>query len=136
MFNHITPPSGGLDHNEQAAEPPNSRRFADQRGIALQTVIIMVVLLAIAGAVAAVLFSRAQDATTELESQSVNSSAYAARTATACAAANGTWTSGNASGEHLARWQTANNNFTDKGFDKDGDGTSTNADASHCIPKS
>ena len=43
----------------------------DERGIALQTVIIMVVLLAIAGTVAAVLFSRASDVTGELEAQDV-----------------------------------------------------------------
>ena len=69
MFNHITPPSGGSDHNEQAAEPPNSRRFADQRGIALQTIIIMVVLLAIAGAVVVVIAQRAGDETDRLENQ-------------------------------------------------------------------
>ena len=43
----------------------------NQRGIALQTVIIMVVLLAIAGTVAAVLFNRASDVTGELEAQDV-----------------------------------------------------------------
>ena len=46
-------------------------RAGDMRGIALQTVIIMVVLLAIAGAVAAVLFNRAQEATDDLEAQDV-----------------------------------------------------------------
>ena len=39
----------------------------DARGIALQTVIVMVVLLAIAGAVAAVLFARADTAIEDLE---------------------------------------------------------------------
>ena len=43
----------------------------DERGIALQTVIIMVVLLAIAGTVAAVLLSRASDVTGELENQDI-----------------------------------------------------------------
>ena len=42
----------------------------DERGIALQTVIIMVVLLAIAGGIAAVLLTRAQSATDQLEAQS------------------------------------------------------------------
>ena len=44
---------------------------ADLRGIALQTVIIMVVLLAIAGAVAGVLLNRASDVTGELEAADV-----------------------------------------------------------------
>ena len=42
---------------------------ADVRGIALQTVIIIVVLLAIAGSVAGVLLTRAGDVTSQLESQ-------------------------------------------------------------------
>ena len=46
-------------------------RGSDARGIALQTVIIIVVLLAIAGAVAGVLLSRAGDVTTELQSADV-----------------------------------------------------------------
>ena len=41
----------------------------DERGIALQTIIIMVVLLAIAGAVAAVLITRAGTETDRLESE-------------------------------------------------------------------
>ena len=43
------------------------RLAADVRGIALQTVIVMVVLLAIAGAVAAVLLSRGSEAISEVE---------------------------------------------------------------------
>ena len=66
MFNHITPPSSGSDHNDQAAEPPHSRRF-DERGIALQTIIILVVLLAIAGAVVVVIANRAAEETGRLE---------------------------------------------------------------------
>ena len=42
---------------------------ADARGIALQTVIVIVVLLAIAGAVSGVLLTRAGDVTTELEQE-------------------------------------------------------------------
>lgn len=41
----------------------------DTRGIALQTVIIMVVLLAIAGAVAGVLITRGEEAVGEIERQ-------------------------------------------------------------------
>ncbi len=44
-------------------------RSGDMRGIALQTVIIMVVLLAVAGGVAAVLLSTGSEVTGELESQ-------------------------------------------------------------------
>ena len=44
-------------------------RGSDTRGIALQTIIIMVVLLAIAGAVAAVLLTRAGTETERLESE-------------------------------------------------------------------
>ena len=82
MFKHITPPSGGSNHNDQATEPPNPRRF-DERGIALQTIIIMVVLLAIAGAVAAVIISRAGTETDRLESQG-NTAVYGITTASGC----------------------------------------------------
>lgn len=44
-------------------------RGGDQRGIALQTIIIVVVLLAIAGAVAAVLLTRAGTETDRLEGE-------------------------------------------------------------------
>ena len=44
-------------------------RGGDERGIALQTIIIMVVLLAIAGAVAAVLLTRAGTETDRLEGE-------------------------------------------------------------------
>ena len=44
-------------------------RGADARGIALQTIIVMVVLLAIAGTVAAVLLTRAGTETDRLESE-------------------------------------------------------------------
>ena len=45
---------------------------ADLRGIALQTVIIMVVLLAIAGGVAAVLLNRGGEAVTDIERQQIS----------------------------------------------------------------
>ena len=44
---------------------------ADVRGIALQTVIIMVVLLAVAGAVAGVLLTRGSEAVSEVERQDI-----------------------------------------------------------------
>jgi len=46
-------------------------RSGDQRGIALQTIIIIVVLLAIAGAVAGVLLTRGADTAAQLESADV-----------------------------------------------------------------
>ena len=57
-----------MTNHEAEARP---RRFTDQRGIALQTVIIMVVLLAIAGGIAAVLLNRGSEASNELQDQSV-----------------------------------------------------------------
>lgn len=50
---------------------------ADVRGIALQTVIIMVVLLAIAGAVAGVLIARGDQAVEDLQRQDVDRPAQA-----------------------------------------------------------
>ena len=70
MSIHIKPPPR-VDQTDQVAEPDRQASRFDERGIALQTVIIMVVLLAIAGTVAAVLFNRASDVTGELESQDV-----------------------------------------------------------------
>ena len=51
-----------IEH-DQVSRP---RRF-DERGIALQTIIIIVVLMAIAGAIAVVLFGRASEETERLE---------------------------------------------------------------------
>ena len=78
------------------AEPGWRASRFDERGIALQTVIIMVVLLAIAGGVAAVLFSRGQSATQQLESQNIVSAAANEYTSeTLCGSVTGlTWHSG------------------------------------------
>ena len=70
MSTHTTPPPHA-DQADQPAEPARRVSRFDERGIALQTVIIMVVLLAIAGGVAAVLFSRGQSATQQLEAQNI-----------------------------------------------------------------
>lgn len=48
-----------------------SQAFADIRGIALQTVIVIVVLLVIAGGVAGVLLSRGSEVITDLENQEI-----------------------------------------------------------------
>ena len=66
-------------------------RGADTRGIALQTVIIIVVLLAIAGAVAGVLLQRGSEATSQLEDTEVVQSAYTYNSETLCEAAGFTW---------------------------------------------
>lgn len=49
---------------------------ANSRGIALQTIIVMVVLLAIAGAVVAILATRAGDEQDRLEDQTINYSQW------------------------------------------------------------
>ena len=67
---------------------------ADRRGIALQTVIIMVVLLVIAGAVAGVLLTRGQEAVTDLERQDVTQQADSFSSEILCRAAGYTWAAG------------------------------------------
>ena len=91
-----TTPATALANSEQAAEPDRRASRFDQRGIALQTVIILVVMLAIAGTVAAVLLSRAGDVTSEMETQDIT---RVVDTPTECADASrmgtagaGTWT--------------------------------------------
>ena len=64
---------------------------ADVRGIALQTVIIMVVLLAIAGGVAAVLLSRGGDAVSDIERQQISRSASDFKGSALCHAAGFSW---------------------------------------------
>ncbi len=65
---------------------------SDERGIALQTIIVMVVLLAIAGAVAAVLLNRAGSETDRLENETVKYADHGNKFA--CDTAGGTWTPG------------------------------------------
>ena len=63
---------------------------ADRRGIALQTIIIMVVLLAIAGAVAAVLITRAGTETDRLDADTDRGAGIGNETG--CDIAGGAWT--------------------------------------------
>ena len=65
---------------------------ADERGIALQTIIIIVVLLAIAGAVAAVLLTRAGTETDRLQEETDRWSDIT--NATGCKIADGVWDDG------------------------------------------
>ena len=67
---------------------------ADARGIALQTVIIMVVLLAIAGGVAAVLLSRGGEAITDIERQDITRDAADFTGDSLCLAAGYSWNTG------------------------------------------
>ena len=72
---------------------------ADRRGVALQTVIIMVVLLVIAGAVATVLLTRGQEAVTDLEKQDISRDPEDFKNDALCKAAGFEWsTATNASG--------------------------------------
>ena len=64
---------------------------ADARGIALQTVIIMVVLLAIAGGVAAVLLSRGGEAVRDIERQDITRDAADFSGKSLCEAAGHSW---------------------------------------------
>ena len=63
----------------------------DRRGIALQTVIIMVVLIAIAGGVAAVLLSRGSEAVNDLEDTQTTPDASAYSNEALCKAAGHSW---------------------------------------------
>ena len=67
---------------------------SDVRGIALQTVIVMVVLLAIAGGVAAVLLNRGGEAITDIENQKIARQASDYTNKVLCDAAGFTWTAG------------------------------------------
>ena len=66
-----------------------SRSRGDELGIALQTIIIVVVLLAIAGAVAAVLLTRAGTETDRLEGETDRWSGITSETG--CEIADGVW---------------------------------------------
>ena len=72
------------------ARTPAVARGGDMRGIALQTIIIMVVLLAIAGTVATVLLTRAGQETDRLEGETDRWSDIGNETG--CEIAGGTWT--------------------------------------------
>lgn len=70
MTTHSSP-LASADPPVEEAEPNRRTSRFDERGVALQTVIIIVVMLAIAGTVAGVLLSRADDVTNQLEAQEV-----------------------------------------------------------------
>lgn len=65
---------------------------SDVRGIALQTVIVMVVLLAVAGGVSAVLLTRGGEAVTDIENQKIARQPSDYTNETLCKAAGFKWT--------------------------------------------
>ena len=71
MSTHTTSATRRTNRSRGGGTGPTGTR-CDERGIALQTVIIMVVMLAIAGGVAAVLLSRGSQTTAQLEAQGVS----------------------------------------------------------------
>ena len=89
MSTHITPPPRADQTGLEAAEPARRAARFDERGIALQTIIILVVMLAIAGAVAAVILTRAGEETSNLEE--TDSAVYGIENATGCRLGGGTW---------------------------------------------
>ena len=109
MPTHTTPPPHA-DQTDQEAEPARRASRFDERGIALQTIIIMVVLLAIAGAVAAVLFNRASTETARLEN-SEDVFAYAIGDRLQCNSLGHRWKETDPSGE-LASIRDARNQQT------------------------
>lgn len=68
----------------------------DIRGIALQTVIIMVVLLVIAGAVAGVLLTRGNEAVSDLERQDISREASDFSNSALCVAGGFSWSAASA----------------------------------------
>ena len=73
---------------------------ADIRGIALQTVIIIVVLIAIAGAIAGVLIARGGDAVADIERQQIARTAGQYTRGSLCNAAGFSWSGAVATGTH------------------------------------
>ena len=81
----------GLIHFARRQRPELT--LADVRGVALQTVIVIVVLLAIAGAVAGVLISRGGEAVAEAERQDITRAATEFSNERLCTAYGFTWAS-------------------------------------------
>lgn len=71
-----------------------ARPIADQRGIALQTVVVIAVLLVIAATVAGVLLARGGDAVDELENTDVTIDLAKIKNETLCDKAGGAWAPG------------------------------------------
>ena len=89
----VVPSVAGAAYMPLRGRLPNL--IADVRGIALQTVIIMVVLLAIAGGVAAVLLSRGGEAVSDIERQQITRSASDFKGSALCLAAGHSWNASN-----------------------------------------
>lgn len=94
-------------------QTPAVARGGNQRGIALQTVIIMVVLLAIAGGIAAVLLQRGQEAETQLAAQAVGVNVYAATNNSQCDRLGGNWATSGATLTQVGLVQAAGRKQSD-----------------------
>ena len=92
VLSTVIPSAAGAVYLALRGRLPNLA--ADVRGIALQTVIIMVVLLAIAGGVAAVLLNRGGQAVTDIERQQITRSASEFTGSALCHAAGHSWNAG------------------------------------------
>ena len=95
LLSLVVPCTGGAVY--LAFRPGFANLAPDARGIALQTVIIMVVLLAIAGGVAAVLLSRGGEAITDIERQQISRQASEFSGSALCKAAGFVWSSATSS---------------------------------------
>lgn len=105
------------------------RQRFDQQGIALQTVIIMVVLLAIAGGIAAVLLSRGGEAANQLEQQDVTVAAWEYNNKSLCEAAGHEW---NTSSVEISEADPDNDPATDDATDLNGDGDTADNLKDYC----
>ena len=94
LLSLVVPIVGGAAYLTLRGQLP--KLASDVRGIALQTVIVMVVLLAIAGGVAAVLLTRGGEAITDIEQQKIARQASDYTNETLCKAAGFKWTSAGA----------------------------------------
>ena len=90
LLSIVVPGVGGAAYLILRGQLP--KLASDVRGIALQTVIVMVVLLAIAGGVAAVLLSRGGEAITDIENQKIARQASDYTNKVLCDAAGFKWT--------------------------------------------
>ena len=92
----VLPVLSGLVYLGRRNRP--SLTISDVRGVALQTVIVIVVLLAIAGAVAGVLLTRGGEAVTEAEQQEITRDPTEFTNERLCEAYGFTWTTGTCTG--------------------------------------
>ncbi|MDE0161423.1 MAG: hypothetical protein OXL98_06750 [Acidimicrobiaceae bacterium] len=106
-----TPPTADQTGPEAEHPAPQASRF-DERGIALQTVIIMVVLLAVAATIAGVIISRGSEASNQLASAEIGVSPANYSNKTLCQGAGHGWKGGNGPCESLATINATSSNVS------------------------